>query len=296
MRISSLPGSRPGSSSRRSRAALWWGVLVVISIGLVIVSGTGPARAVQEAAARLVAPVQEAVTGFVDGVGDLVATVGEIGGLRAENDVLRSELAGAEQRIAELQEAARENVRLRALLGLQAVLGWDLVPARVVAAGTGALTWEVGVDVGRLDGVRVGMPVVAAAGTGAGGLAGLVVEVSPERAIVLLTVDPRSRVIARDQQTEALGVVQGQPGGQLVMTQVPVTDEVAVGDTVVTAGLELEGVAASPYPRGLLIGTVSAVEADENGLTQTVFVRPAIDPASVEWLMVIRSAAADTPD
>jgi cell shape-determining protein MreC len=68
---------------------------------------------------------------------------------------------------------------------------------------------------------------------------------------------------------------------------------VAVGDTIVTAGLELEGVAASPYPRGILVGTVSALEADTNGLTQTVFVRPAIDPRSVEWLMVVRSATTD---
>jgi rod shape-determining protein MreC len=291
MRISSsLPGSRSGSSSRRSRAAVWWGVLVVVSIVLVAVSATGPVRSAQEAAARLVAPVQAAVTAVAAGVGDLVETIGEIGGLRAENDALRSELAGADQRIAELQEAARENARLRALLGLQAVLGWDLVPGRVVAAGTGALTWEVALDTGRLDGVRVGMPVVGAAASGGGGLAGIVVEVSPQRAVVQLTVDPRSRVIARDQQTEALGVIQGQPGGQLVMTQVPITDQVGVGDTIVTAGLELEGVAASPYPRGLLIGSVSALETDQNGLTQTVFVRPAIDPRSVEWLMVVRSA------
>jgi rod shape-determining protein MreC len=110
---------------------------------------------------------------------------------------------------------------------------------------------------------------------------------------VLLTVDPRSRVVARDLQTEALGIVQGQPGGQLVMTQVAVTDEVAVGDTVVTAGLELEGVGASPYPRGLLIGTVSALETDANGLTRTAFVRPALDPRSVEWLMVVRAAGPD---
>jgi rod shape-determining protein MreC len=291
MRISSsLPGGRSGSSSRRSRAAVWWGVLVVVSIVLVAVSATGPVRSVQEAAARLMAPVQAAVTAVAAGVGDLVETIGEIGGLRAENDALRSELAGADQRIAELQEAARENARLRALLGLQAVLGWDLVPGRVVAAGTGALTWEVALDTGRLDGVRVGMPVVGAAANGGGGLAGIVVEVSPQRAVVQLTVDPRSRVIARDQQTEALGVIQGQPGGQLVMTQVPITDQVGVGDTIVTAGLELEGVAASPYPRGLLIGSVSALETDQNGLTQTVFVRPAIDPRSVEWLMVVRSA------
>jgi cell shape-determining protein MreC len=77
------------------------------------------------------------------------------------------------------------------------------------------------------------------------------------------------------------------------MTQVAVADEIAVGDTVVTAALELEGVAASPYPRGLLIGTVSALETDANGLTRTAFVRPAIDPRTLEWVMVVRSAEAE---
>ena len=126
-----------------------------------------------------------------------------------------------------------------------------------------------------------------------GALAGIVVEARSDRAIVLLTVDPRTRVVARDQETDALGVVQGQPGGQLVMSQVAVTDAVAVGDTIVTAGLELEGVAASPYPPGLLIGTVSALETDANGLTRTVFVRPAQDPRAAEWLLVVRSATLD---
>ena len=170
--------------------------------------------------------------------------------------------AAAEQRIAELQEAVRENARLRSLLGLRAVLGWDLLPHRG-GGYTGVLSWEA-LDAGRNDGVEVGMPVVGAA-FGGGALAGIVVETRSDRAIVLLTVDPRTRVVARDQETDALGVVQGQPGGQLVMSQVAVTDAVAVGDTIVTAGLELEGVAASPYPPGLLIGTVSALETERTG-------------------------------
>ncbi|HET9559931.1 MAG TPA: rod shape-determining protein MreC, partial [Actinomycetota bacterium] len=235
------------------------------------------------------APVHAALAGIGEGVAGIVETLTEIDGLRAEAEDLRSRLAGAEQRIAELQEAARENARLRSLLGLQAVLGGDLVPTRVVAAGTGALTWEVGVDAGRADGIAVGMPVVGSA-PGGGALAGQVVQVGADRSLVQLMVDPRSRVIGRDQETEALGVVQGQPGGQLVMTQVAVTDGVEVGDSIVTAGLELEGVAASPYPRGLLIGTVSALETDANGLTRTVFIRPALDPRDVEWLMVVRSS------
>ncbi len=291
-----LPFSSPrpaGSGSRRrSPDVVWWAALVAVSVGLVVVSGTGPARSVQETMARIMGPVHVGLTGIGDTVGEMVDTIGEIGQLRADNEGLRYTLAGAEQRIAELQEAARDNARLRLLLGLQADLGWDLVPARVVAAGTGALTWEVAVDAGRRDGVRVGMPVVGAS-AGGGALAGIVVEASPERSVVLLTVDPRSRVVARDQQTEARGVIQGQPGGQLVMTQVAVTDEVEVGDTIVTAGLELDGVAASSYPRGLLIGTVTALETDANGLTRTAFVRPAVDPRTVEWLMVATSVSSD---
>ncbi|MGH2488344.1 MAG: rod shape-determining protein MreC [Candidatus Limnocylindria bacterium] len=286
-----LRGSGP-SPYRRSRGRLRWGVLVVVSLVLVGVSGTEPVRSIQRASARLLSPVHGLLTEIGSAAADLVETITEIDRLRTENDDLRSTLAGAEQRIAELQEAARDNARLRGLLGLEPVLGWELLPARVTSAGTSVLSWEVGIDAGRDDGVRVGMAVVGDA-EGGGGLAGVVVEASPDSAVVRLVVDPRARVVARDQQTEALGLVQGQPGGQLIMTQVTLTEEVAVGDTIVTAGLELEGVAASPYPRGLLVGTVTALEADANGLTQTAFVRPAIDPRTVEWLMVVLSTTID---
>jgi cell shape-determining protein MreC len=37
----------------------------------------------------------------------------------------------------------------------------------------------------------------------------------------------------------------------------------------------------------LLIGRVQAVEPDPNALTQTAFVRPAVDPRSVERLLVV---------
>jgi len=289
---SGLPGVPGSSPHRRSRSGQWWAVLVVICLALVAVSGTEPARSVQQVSGRLLSPVEGLVTGVGAAISDLVETIAELDRLRTQNDDLRSALAGAEQRTAELQEAARENARLRELLGLQELLGWELLPVRVTSAGTSALSWEVGIGAGRDDGVRVGMPVVAAA-EGGGGLAGIVIQAGQDRAVVRLLVDPRSRVVVRDQQTDALGLVQGQPGGQLVMSQVTLSDAVSVGDTIVTAGLELDGVAASPYPRGLLVGTVSALETDPNGLTQTAFVRPAVDPRTVEWLMVVLSATID---
>lgn len=287
-----LPRLAASSPHRRSRSGLWWAVLVVVCLVLVAASGTEPARSLQQGSARLLSPVQSFLTGVGSAIAGVVETIAEIDRLRIENDDLQSALAGAEQRTAELREAARENARLRELLGLQEVLGWELQPARVISVGTSALSWEVGIGAGHDDGVRVGMPVVAAA-EGGGGLAGIVIQAGQDRAVVRLLVDPRSRVVARDQRTDALGLVQGQPGGQLIMSQVTLSDEVSVGDTIVTAGLELDGIAASPHPRGLLVGTVSALETDPNGLTQTAFVRPAVDPRTVEWLMVVLSATID---
>ena len=127
------------------------------------------------------------------------------------------------------------------------------------------------------------MPVVANA-DGAGALAGTVVGVTDDTARIRFIVDTRSAVIGVDQASRALGEVRGQAGGQLVMSDVPVTEEVAVGDTIVSAGLAI-GEEASRYPGGLLIGTVQAVEDDANALTQTAFVRPAFDVAGAERLL-----------
>jgi rod shape-determining protein MreC len=149
----------------------------------------------------------------------------------------------------------------------------------------------VGIDAGTDDGVRVGMPVVAAA-DGVGALAGTVVAAVADAATVRLVVDARASVVAIDQQTRALGLVQGQLGGQLVMVQVRATDPLEVGDTIVSAGLTLTaadggGVGRSPYPRGLLIGTIQALELDSDGLTQTAFVRPAIEVPRLDRLLVV---------
>jgi rod shape-determining protein MreC len=280
-----------GSPHRRSRAGLWFAAGMVVSLLLLLASRTPQALTVQEATAHALDPVRSAISGLGAGVSGFFSAIGEIDRLRSENDRLRRQLAGAEARLAELREAAAENAELRGLLGLTTSQQMDLLPVRILGRDPSNLTWEVGIDAGTEDGVRVGMPVVAAA-DGAGALAGSVVAAATNSATVRLVVDARASVVALDQQSRALGLVQGQLGGQLVMVQVRATDRVAVGDTVVSAGLTLAdpggaGIGRSPYPRGLLIGTIQALELDADGLTQTAFVRPAVDFPTVERLLVV---------
>jgi len=286
-----------GSPHRRSRAGLWFASATVISLLLLLASRTVPALSLQEAAARALDPVRSAIAGVGSGIAGVFTAIGEIDQLRSENDRLRRELAGAEARLAELREAAAENAELRGLLGLTTTLQMDLLPVRILARDPGNFTWEVGIDAGSDDGVRVGMPVVAAA-DGHGALAGAVVAVGADTATVRLVVDARSSVVALDQETRALGLVRGQLGGQLVMIQVRATDGLAVGDTVVSAGLSLTdaaggGIGRSPYPKGLLIGTVEAVELDPDALTRTAFVLPALSFPEIERMLVVLHFAQD---
>ena len=279
-----------GSPHRRSRAGLWFAAFSVASLLMLLASRTEPALFVQEATARALDPVRSAIAAMGQAISGMVGAVGEIDRLRSENDRLRSDLAGAQQRIAELSEAANENARLRQLLGLTTELHMDLLPVRVISRDPSNFTWELGIDAGANDGLRVGMPVVGSA-NGAGGLAGTVVTASSDTATVRLVVDTRSSVVALDQQSRALGLVSGQLGGQLVMVQVPVTEHLGVGDSVVTAGITFAvpggGVARSSYPKGLLLGRIQAIEQDSNALTQTAFVSPAIDFGSLDRLLVV---------
>ena len=275
----------PSSPNRRSRAGLWFAGFTIASLLMLLASSTDPARTLQAVTARALDPVRQTLSGIGTGVAGLFGAIGEIDRLRGENEDLRVALAGAEQRIAELTEAARENEELRQLLGITQALEMELFPVRVIGRDPSNFAWEVRIDAGAEDGLAEGMPVVANA-DGAGALAGTVVGVTEDTARVRFLVDTRSVVIAVDQDTRALGEVRGQPGGQLVMTGIPITEEIAIGGTIVSAGLTF-GSEASRYPGGLLIGTVQAVEEDANALTRTAFVRPAFDAASAERLLVV---------
>jgi rod shape-determining protein MreC len=275
----------PPAPNQRTRAGLWFAAFTIASLLMLLASGTEPARTLQQVTTRALDPVRQTLTGIGEGVVGLAGTIGEIDRLRTENRELRVALAGAEQRIAELTEAARENEELRELLGITEALEMDLLPVRIISRDPSNFSWEVRIDAGSDDGLAEGMPVVGNA-DGAGALAGTVIEVAEDTARVRFVIDTRSVVIAVDQATRALGEVRGQAGGQLVMSNVPVTETVEVGDTIVSAGLTY-GEEASRYPGGLLIGVVQAVEVDANALTQTAFVRPAFDAASVERLLVV---------
>jgi len=258
-------------------------VLLVISVMLMGFSSNPAVRDVQNGVSFAFRPIQGVLDSAARSVASLAASITEIDRLTVDNAALRAENDRLAAENARLDEIRRENESLTGLLQLRAGLGHATVATTVIARESSEFRRLVVLDKGTDDGIAVGDVAVAAGGA----LAGRVVEVGPASAKVVLLTDSSSTVIGQLSTNAATGEVVGQLGGVLIMRQIDAGETVAVGDEVVTAGIELGGGVRSPYPKGLLVGQVVDVKRDANDVVQTAFLQPAAQLDKLEFLLVI---------
>jgi rod shape-determining protein MreC len=216
-------------------------------------------------------------------VAQVGASIGEIDRLRTENLALRDENERLANENARLGAVKQENDNLTALLQLQSGFDHKTVAVRVIGRELLETNPMVTVDKGTDDGIALGDVVVVKGGA----LAGRVTDVGPSFAKVTLISDPTSTVVGKLLTSGETGDVQGQAGDALLMKNIDSSVEVATEEEVFTAGLELKGGIRSPYPPGLLIGSVVDVKRDANDVVQTAYLAPAANLDSFELALVI---------
>ncbi|MFL5688802.1 MAG: rod shape-determining protein MreC [Chloroflexota bacterium] len=266
-------------------------ILLVVSVMLMAFSSNPAVRDVQNGIGFAFRPIQGALDDVAGGVSSVVAAVTEIDRLRTDNGALRNENERLTTENARLQEVQRENDSLTGLLQLRGGLDYSTVATSVIGRESSEFRRLIVLDKGSDDDIAVGDVVVAPGGA----LAGRVVEVGPASAKVVLVTDSSSTVIGQLTTNAATGEVVGQLGGALVMSQIDSGETVAVGDEVVTAGIELGGGVRSPYPKGLLVGQVVDVKRDANDVVQTAFLQPAADLDKLEYLLVMTDYEGGLP-
>lgn len=87
----------------------------------------------------------------------------------------------------------------------------------------------------------------------------------------------------QNAKKDAYGLIEGydKKTKMLLLKQLDFNIKVKKGDHVVTSGL------SGMFPSGLLIGDIEKVTPDENGLTQTAYVKPAANFYDVREVLVI---------
>ncbi len=285
-RMTALQGDR--IARRRTIAFL---VLLAVSVLLMLGSSTGPAVELQKGVAFAFRPIQGALDSVARGVAGLVGTVTEIDSLHRTNQELARENARLQSENARTQEIERQNEQLTKLLDVKGSLGFTTVAGTVIARESSQFRRTVTVDIGSQRGIAQGDIAVGEGGA----LVGQVVALTGNSATVLLINDTSSTVIGQLGVNQVTGTINGQLGGVLVMQNIDSTEHLQIGDKVVTAGIDLGGGVRSPFPKGLLVGSVIDVERDANAVTQAAFVQPAVDLDRLEYLLVITDYQGGLP-
>jgi rod shape-determining protein MreC len=112
--------------------------------------------------------------------------------LEAENRALRDELDAVRGDLLAAENALIQNQDMRSLLDLPSLAEYDRVTCNTIGASPSNDVQTVEIACGTVDGLRVGMPVMNAAG-----LVGKITRANPETALVRLLTDPSYHIAVK---------------------------------------------------------------------------------------------------
>jgi len=151
----------------------------------------------------------------------------------------------------------------------------------VEVIGQDPTSWfkSVTINKGERDGVQKGMAVISPEG-----VVGQILKTAPHYATVLLMTDYNSAIDAVIQRTRAKAIVEGQEENRCQLKYLLRTEEVVVGDVVITSGL------GGIFPKGLMVGEIRKVDKKGHGVFQYAELVPSVDLTKLEEVLIISTS------
>ena len=278
------------SATRATIRREWtvFGTLLIISVGLMGISDTSTAHDLQSAVNFVAMPAETAINNAADTLGSYWAALTQIDRLSSRNKQLEDENLRLQEELDRMGAISKLNDDWTKITASAESMPYATTTVRVIVrdlSNVGQQTLII--NKGSSDGLVPGQVVVDAGGA----LVGRIQKVEATVSTILLISDPTSVVVGLETKAGAAGTVRGSISSKLQISIVDVSAEVAAtmkGKPVVTAGESLPGTCdISPYPPGLLIGTITAVSNDPNLVVQSATIIPAAHLTDATFLLVI---------
>lgn len=267
-----------------NKKLIGWVIGIIVALALIMYSVTYGSNIVTQGVndvtnilGRLVSYPANSINDFIDSVGDLSNTY-------QENQSLKQKIDTIHELEVQLNELKRDNQKMKETLKLQDTLNdYTLVNATVIARNPDTWRDVITINKGSNDGIQPQMSVMSD-----NGLVGKVLDVNPTSARIALLSNAdntlvRVAAMIQNEKEPIYGTITGydKKTNMLVMSQIQATQDIKVGDKVVTSGL------GGISPNSLYIGTVEEVAMDRFGLYKEVKIRPAADTNDVRYVTVV---------
>ncbi|HYC79898.1 MAG TPA: rod shape-determining protein MreC, partial [Candidatus Binatia bacterium] len=209
---------------------------------------------------------------------DAFVVLGTISSLARENAELNQRIDELAFENARLQSAKNENITLRRALNFREQVEYDTIPAEVETMDPTGFSQTVIIDKGEADGVMLGQSVIVPPGL----LVGRITKTYRNTSEITLITDPTITINGEVSDSGAHGLVKGEHGTSLILDLVTQNEVIKSGDKIITSGL------SGDFPRGLVIGEISAIKTSSSELFQQAFVAPIADLKNLKLVLVIR--------
>lgn len=293
------PSSRRSGFSKKAQYSVFTGYLLagtgaVLGIGLLAFSLWQPSALapLRGGAQDAVVPVAQGTAAVRRGSNSIWDRISGYINAGAQNAMLRKEVEIARIRLAEAESVAQENKRLKLLVALSESEIEPVAVARLIGSSASSSRRFAYIGKGRIDGIKVGMPVRSPRG-----VVGRVLEVARGSSRILLLTDTESVLPVRRSSDQTVAFAEGRGDGLVRIRLINLgLNPLEVGDVFVTSG------AGGYYRPGVAVAVLSELTPDggiarliaDPSATDFVSVEPIHVPAAVNASLVpVRNDLAD---
>ena len=184
--------------------------------------------------------------------------------LQRENAMLKQKIVELQKENSQMREMAYAHERLKRLLQFKEKNLSSVIAAEVIGQDPSSWFKSVTINKGEKDGIKKGMAVISPEG-----VVGQILKTAPYHSTVLLITDYNSAVDSTVQRTRAKAIVEGKGENRCQLKYLLRSEEVVIGDIVVTSGL------GGNFQKGLMVGEIRKVDKKEHGIFQYAELVPA---------------------
>ena len=254
---------------------------VILTAALSILSGVAGASVPTMIVQGILTPIRAGANALTSQVEQYYNYIFRYEALRAENEMLKEQIAQMEDDARLADSVERENQRLREALDLKSFHeDYKLVDANIIAWSSTDWTNTLTINRGSTAGIEVDMCAITANGQ----VVGLVTEVGTNYAVIKTILDSTLEISATISSTGNNGMVTGgyiEGNAKLLkMDYLPSSAVILNKDQVVTSG-------STVYPRNLILGYIIDAGFDDTGVAKYAILQPAADIDSLEQIFIL---------
>ena len=242
-------------------------ILIVTSLFLITLDlrGVSVLDNARQGTQTILSPFQKAGNVILSPFKNFLSDVTHLGRTRHQIEKLRADNAKLKAALLNRKNADAQLKQLKSILDLAGTAGYKVVNAKVISQGSSqSFSQTITIDSGSNAGIKKNMTVLSQTG-----IAGVVKDVYPTTALVMLATDPSFKIGVRIAGTQQIGILSGRGSRSGALQLLDNLTTVKVGDVLLARG----SVANRPFVPGVPVGYVTAVDNSAGEIAQSGAVR-----------------------